>query len=209
MCPYRRNSIYPSSLPFFTNGGHLGPTRTAAKVLQSGFYWHSLFHDSYIYVKLCDHYQHQGNISRRHELPLTNMKEVELFDVWEIDFMGPYQPSCGQVYILLVVDYVSKCIEAVATPTNDAKAVLKFLQKNIFTRFGTPRALVSNEGTHFCNKLMTNLLARYGVRHKRTIAYHPQENGQAELSNREIKQISEKAVNPNRKDWALKLDEAL
>ena len=69
------------------------------------------------------------NISRRQELPLKNILEVKLFDVWGIDFMGPFPPSFGFVYILLAVDYVSKWVEAIATTTNDAKVVLKFLQK--------------------------------------------------------------------------------
>ena len=93
--------------------------------------------------------------------------------------------------------------------TNDAKVVLKFLHKNIFTRFGTPRAIINDEGTHICNKLLNNLLSKYGVKHKIALAYHPQTNGQVEISNREIKNILEKMVNTNRKDWAKKLDDAL
>ena len=69
---------------------------------------------------------------------MKNILKVELFDVWGIDFMGPFPPSFGFVYILLAVDYVSKWVEAIATTTNDVKVVLKFLHKNIFTRFGTP-----------------------------------------------------------------------
>ena len=82
-------------------------------------------------------------------MPLNNILEIELFDVWGIDFMGPFPPSFGNLYIIVAVDYVSKWVEAVALSTNDAKVVLKFLQKNIFTRFGTPRAIISDEGTHF------------------------------------------------------------
>ncbi|XP_042948598.1 uncharacterized protein LOC122281293, partial [Carya illinoinensis] len=133
----------------------------------------------------------------------------DLFDVWGIDFMGRFPPSFGFAYILLAVDYVSKWVEAIATTTNDAKVALKFLHKNIFTRFGTPRAIISDEGTHFCNKLFENLLSKYGVKHKIALAYHPQTNGQAEISNREIKNILEKMVKINRKDWAKKLDDAL
>ena len=81
------------------------------------------------------------------------MLEVEIFDVWGIDFMGSFPLSFGQTYILLVVDYVSKWMEVVATTTNDAQVLLKFLHKNIFTRFDTSRAIVSDEGTHFCHKL--------------------------------------------------------
>ena len=126
--------------------------------------------------------------------------EVELFDVWGMDFMGPFPSSMSHKYILLAVDYVSKWVEAVATCTNDSKVVMKFIKKNIFSRFGTPRAIITDEGTHFLNKALQNLLAKYGVRHKVSTAYHPQTNGQAELANREIKLILQKTVNTSRKD---------
>ncbi|KAH9800697.1 hypothetical protein KPL71_000768 [Citrus sinensis] len=144
--------------------------------------------------------QRTGNITSRHEMPLTNILEVEVFCVWGIDFIGPFPPSFGNLYILVAVDYVSKWVEAVALPTNDAKAVVAFLQKNIFSRFGTPRAIISNEGTYFCNKVFAAAMVKYGVRHKVATTYHPQSNGQAEVSNREIKKILEKVVNPTRKD---------
>jgi ribosomal protein S16 len=145
----------------------------------------------------------------RQEMPLTNILEIEIFDVWGIDFMGPFPPSFGNLYILVAVDYVSKWIEAVATPTNDARVVTKFLLKNILTRHGTPRAIISDGGSHFCNKIFENLMAKYGIKHKVATAYHPQTSGQVELSNREIKRIVEKGVNPSRKDWSTHLDEAL
>lgn len=98
-----------------------------------------------------------------------SLVEVELFGVWGIDFMGPFVTSLGNTYILLAVDYVSKWVEAIATPTNDAMVVIRFLKKNIFCRFGTPRALISDGGSHFCNRLLNAVLAKYGVRHK--VAY--------------------------------------
>ncbi|XP_052626717.1 uncharacterized protein LOC128133362 [Lactuca sativa] len=79
----------------------------------------------------------------------------------------------------------------------------------IFSRFGTPKALISDRGTHFCNRMLEAVLKRYGVTHKVSTAYHPQTNGQAEVSNRQIKSILEKTVNPNHKDWSLRLDDAL
>lgn len=142
-------------------------------------------------------------------MPLQNILAVELFDVWGIDFMGPFPYSNGHIYILVAVDYVSKWIEAIALPTNDAKIVVSFVKKHIFTRFGTPRVLISDGGTHFCNKLLKNVLAKYGVRHKVATAYHPQTSGQVEVSNREVKQILEKTVSANRKDWSGKLEDAL
>ncbi|XP_012854384.1 PREDICTED: uncharacterized protein LOC105973888 [Erythranthe guttata] len=150
-------------------GGHHGESRTAAKVLQSGFFWPTLFRDSNEFVKRCDRCQRTGNLSNKSQMPLNNMQEVELFDVWGVDFMGPFPSSNGKLYILLAVDYVSKWVEAIATTANDA--------------LGDPTQIA--------------------------LAYHPQTNGLAELSNREIKQILEKTVSTNRKDWALKLDDAL
>lgn len=190
-------------------GGHFGGNRTASKVLQCGFFWPALFKDAHAFVMKCDRCQRVGNISRRNEMPLTNILEVELFDVWGIDFMGPFPPSYGNLYILVVVDYISKWVEAAAYPTNDAKVVMRFLHKHVFTRFGTPRAIISDEGTHFVNKILAGLLAKYDVKHKIAIGYHLQTNGQAELSNREIKGILEKVVNPSRKDWSKRLDDAL
>ena len=85
-------------------------------------------------------------------MPLNSILEVELFDVWGIDFQGPFPSSYGNIYILLAVDYVSKWVEAIPSPTNDAGCVTKFLKKNIFSRFGTPRAIISDQGSHFSNK---------------------------------------------------------
>ncbi|XP_062113673.1 uncharacterized protein LOC133824715 [Humulus lupulus] len=165
--------------------------------------------DAHAYVASCDHTQGVGSISRRHEMPLTNILEVELFDVWGIDLMGPFPPSYGNLYILVAADYVSKWVEVAAYPTNDSKVVMRFLHKHIFTRFGTPKAIIKDEGTHFVNKVLAILLAKYSVNHKVPTAYHPQTNGHAELSNREIKGVLEKVVNPNRKDCSKRLDDAL
>ncbi|XP_070037075.1 uncharacterized protein [Nicotiana tomentosiformis] len=147
-------------------GGHFGGVRTSAKVLESGFYWPTLFKDAHFLVKSCDECQRTGNISRRHEMPMNPIQEVEVFDVWGIDFMGPFFNSYNNNYILVAVDYVSKWVEAVALLTNDAKAVIGFLRKNIFTRFGTPRAIISDGGTHFCNRAFAKLLEKYGIRQK-------------------------------------------
>ncbi|XP_070013403.1 uncharacterized protein [Nicotiana sylvestris] len=153
--------------------------------------------------------QRTGIITKRNEMPLQNILAVELFDVWGIDFVGPFPYSNSHRSILVAVYYVSKWVEAIALPTNDAKVVVSFVKKHIFTHFGTPRVLISDGGTHFCNKLLKNILAKYGVRHKVATAYHPQISGQVEVSNREVKQILEKIVSANRKDWSGQLEDAL
>ena len=100
-------------------------------------------------------------------------------------------------------------MEAIPTRTNDHKVVWKFLKEHIFFRFGMPRAIISDARLHFCNRPFETMLKKYGVTHKVSTAYHPQTNGQAELANREIKHILVKTVNPNRKDWSLRLTDAL
>ena len=142
-------------------------------------------------------------------MPLTPILIIEIFHCWGTDFVGHFPYSCGYLYILLSVDYVSKWVEAIPTRTNDHKVVLKFIKEHIFSRFGVTRAIISDGGLHFCNRSFENFLKKYGVAYKVSMAYHPQTNGQAELSNREIKHVLEKTVAPNRKDWSLRITDAL
>jgi len=146
-------------------GGHFGPHRTARKVLDSGLYWPSMFRDAHRFCTLCERCQRTGSISRRNEMPQYPLLFCEVFDVWGIDFMGPFPVSFGFVYILLAVDYVSKWVEAKATRTDDAKVVADFIKSNIFCRFGIPKALISDQGTHFCNRSIEALLRKYAVVH--------------------------------------------
>jgi hypothetical protein len=142
-------------------------------------------------------------------MPLNPILIVEIFDVWGIDFMGPFPNSYGYLYILVAVDYVSKWVEAAACKTNDHRVVVQFLKDNIFAHFGTPRAIISDGGKHFCNRIFEQLMKKYFITHKAATPYHPQTSGQVEVSNREIKRILEKTVNPSRKDWSLRLNDAL
>ncbi|XP_073304121.1 uncharacterized protein [Primulina huaijiensis] len=167
-------------------GGHFSSKKTAAKILQCGFYWPTLFKDTHEICKICENCQKLGAISKRNMMPLNPIIEIEIFDCWGIDFMGPFPPSFGYLYILVAVDYVSKWIEAIPCRTNDHKIVIKFLKENIFSRFGIPRAMISDGGTHFVNKPFASLMKKYGITHKVTTPYHPQTNGQVELANREI-----------------------
>ena len=126
-------------------GGHFSGERTTHKILQSGFYWPTIFRDCAEWVKLCDRCQKIGNISSRNEMPLRG---------------------------ILVVQIMCR-------------------------------------GSHFANKIFAKLMSRYGIKHIMSIAYHPQTNGQAEISNREIKRILEKTVSSSKKDWSSKLDDSL
>nr|CAN83448.1 hypothetical protein VITISV_021464 [Vitis vinifera] len=175
-------------------GCHFASQKTAMKVLQSGS---------------CDRCQKLKKLTKRNQMPMNPILIVDLFDVWGIDFMGPFPMSVGNSYLLVGVDYISKWVEAIPCKHNDHRVVLKFLKENIFSRFGMPQAIISDEGTHFCNKPFETLLAKYGVKHKVATPYHPQTSGQVELANREIKNILMKVVITSRKDWSIKLHDSL
>ncbi|RVW18384.1 Retrovirus-related Pol polyprotein from transposon 17.6 [Vitis vinifera] len=258
-------------------GGHSAFQNTAMKVLQLGFSWPSLFKDAHTIRKSCDRCQRLRKLTRRNQMPMNPILIVDLFDVWAIDFMGPFpmsfdKPSKGEkqrkpkrskekqggkqrtaaavffgtfgalselhflhaiyhfkaqevknstlqtVYDLELKrgryglrkttapgvrmvcewcakfahplscangvrmvcetrtppsDYVSKWVEAILCKHNDHRVVLKFLKENIFSRFGVPKAIISDGGTHFCNKPFETLLAKYGVKHKTILGMSP------------------------------------
>nr|GEW26976.1 DNA-directed DNA polymerase [Tanacetum cinerariifolium] len=133
---------------------------------------------------------HNGPIGGHHG---PNYTAKKIFDVWGIDFMGPFPSSRGNKYILVVVDYLSKWVEAKALPTNDARVIFKFL-KSLFSRFRTPCAIISDRGTHFCNDQFAKVMLKYGITHRLATAYHPQTSRQVEVSNHGLKRILERTV---------------
>nr|GEY63991.1 reverse transcriptase domain-containing protein [Tanacetum cinerariifolium] len=164
-------------------GGHYGANYTAKKVFDSGK-------------------------SQKDEMPQNCIQVCEIFDVWGIDFMGPFPSSEGNKYILVAVDYLSKWVEAKALPTNDARVVVKFL-KSLFSRFETPKAIISDRGTHFCNDQFLKVMWKYRVTHHLSTTYHPQTSGQVEVTNRGLKRILKRMVGENRALWSDKLEDAL
>ncbi|GJX62664.1 reverse transcriptase domain-containing protein [Tanacetum coccineum] len=152
---------------------------------------HYFWEEPYIFKVCSDACQKTGNISKRDEMPLNNIQVCEIFDIWGIDFMGPFLKSYKFEYNIVAVDYISKWDEAQALPTNDARVVVTFLKK-LFYHFGMPKALISDRGTHFCNKIMEKTMKRYGVNHCLSTSYHPQTT-----------------VNDNPAIWSRKLDDTL
>nr|GFA50163.1 reverse transcriptase domain-containing protein [Tanacetum cinerariifolium] len=141
-------------------------------------------------------------------MPQNFIQICKIFDVWGIDFMGPFSSSKRNKYILVAVDYLSKWVEAKVLPTNDARVAVKFL-KSLFSWFGTPKAIISDRGTHFCNDQFSRVMAKYGVTHRLSTAYHHQTSGHVEVTNRGLKRILERTVGENRASWSDKLEDAL
>ncbi|CAN6695163.1 unnamed protein product [Malus baccata var. baccata] len=171
-------------------GGHFGTQRTAHKVLECGFYWPTLFKDARTFCLTCDRCQRTGNLGQRDQMPQTPILVVEIFDVWGIDFMG-------EIFDVWGIDFMGPF------PTSFGFTYILLAVDYV------SKVLISDGGSHFCNRTIEALLRKYNVMHKVSTPYHPQTSGQAEVSNREIKQILEKTVGPNRKDWSLRLEDAL
>ncbi|GKB33500.1 reverse transcriptase domain-containing protein [Tanacetum coccineum] len=189
-------------------GRHYGPNVTAKKVLDLGFYSPTIIKEVHTLVRLCEACQKTRNISKRDEMPLNNIQVCEIFDIWGIYIMRPFLKSYKFEYILVAVDYVSKWAEAQPLPTTDVRVVITFLKK-LFCHFEMPKALISDKGTHFCNKIMERTMKRYGVNHRFFTSYHPQISGQVKNTNRALKRILKKTVKDNPAIWSRKLNDAL
>nr|GEU73798.1 reverse transcriptase domain-containing protein [Tanacetum cinerariifolium] len=145
--------------------GHHSPNYTAKKMFNLGFYWPTIYRDAQDLAKNYDIYQRQGKISQRDEMPHDSIQVCEIFDVWCIDFMGLFSSSRGNKYILVVVDYLSKWVEAKALLTNDV---------------WNPRAIISDRGTHFYDDQFAKVMQKFDVTHRLATPYHPQTSGQVE-----------------------------
>lgn len=127
-----------------------------------------------------------------------------------MDFIGPIDPpSNGKSYILVCIDYLTKWVEVKAIKNARDEKVAKFLYEEIFTRYGVPRELVTDQGTQFTSNLIIELMKKYNIRHWKSNLYHPQENGEAKVTNREIEAILTKTMEPHRKDWNNRLTKAI
>lgn len=115
---------------------------------------------------------------------MHNLKTPYPFHTWAMDFVGPITPpSQGKRWILVATENFTKWVEAVALREANAKAVVRFLKENIICRFGLPQRIVSDNGTHFINQRVADVLDQYQIQHHRSSVYYPQANGQAESTN--------------------------
>ncbi|RVW66629.1 Retrovirus-related Pol polyprotein from transposon 297 [Vitis vinifera] len=184
-------------------GGHFASHKTTMKVLQSGFTWPSLFKDAHIMCRSCDRCQRLGKLTKINQMPMN-----PILIVWGIGFMGPFQ--CLLVTLISWWGW-TMFLNGLRQSTINTMIISgsQVLKENIFSRFGVPKAIISDGGTHFCNKPFETLFAKYGVKHKVATPYHPQTSGQVELANREIKNILMKVVITSRTDWSIKLHGSL
>jgi transposase InsO family protein len=144
--------------------------------------------DAKRFVATCPECQRSGNISQRNAMPLNYNLQIDLFDIWVIDFMGPFVNSNGYEHIL--VDYVSKWVEAIPCRKASTKKAIQMIKTVIFPRYGVPRILISDGGSHFIGKDFKRCLEKLGIEHRVSTTYHPQTNGQAETLTSNLKESS-------------------
>jgi hypothetical protein len=140
--------------------GHYSHFRSQAKVWSSGFYLPKMHEDTKRYAASCPECQRTGNISQRNFMPLKYNLQIKLFDVWGIDFMVPFKNSHGFEHILVMVDYVSKWVEAMPCRKASTEESIAMIKSVIFPRFGTPRILISDVGTQFTGKNFKKCLSK-------------------------------------------------
>lgn len=177
-------------------GGHFVDRRTAFKILRARYFWPYLFKDAKQYVKRCDSCQRMCQPSQANEIPLCPQVMIKPFEKWAIDFVGPIAPkSLNKRHILVCTNFVIKWVEAKVVSFATKKVVVDFLVKEIFTRFGVPREIITDNGPQFISNLVKGIMEKYKIRHRKSTPYHLQANGQVEATNKVIESILTKTIN--------------
>ncbi|MCO5597252.1 hypothetical protein L7F22_051328 [Adiantum nelumboides] len=193
-------------------GGHFSGELTARKVLQSGYWWPTLFKDASLFAKGCDECQRYKTTQQKDRMPLHPIKVTQPFQKWGLDFVGPISSAARNTqsrYIIVAIDYVTKWAEAKASCKADAITTAKFLFENIIARFGFPFEIVSDNGTHFINEVIKKLISNFMISHHKSTPYYPQANDQALSTNKILIFVLTKTIEAHRTDWDLKLMSAL
>ena len=191
--------------------GHFTGQLTGQKILRARYFWPTLFKDSHAHVRKCDACQRYARNDLRMEMPLHISLPLVPFEKWEIDYVGPVHPNSlrGMVYIVVATKYLTKWAEVKPVKTNTTVHAATFMYENIISRFGCPKILVSDRGSHFLNELFEEMVTRFCINHRKTTPYHPQTNGQTERVNGILVSILWKTVLDSKWDWDVKLTAAL
>ena len=192
-------------------GGHFAGRLTAQKALRAGYFWPTMFQDAHGYAKRCDACQRYAKNDLHMAMPLHISLPLAPFEKWGIDYIGEVHPnsSRGMKHIIVATEYLTKWAEAKAVKANDAVHAANFLFEQVITRFGCPKILISDRGTHFLNTVIESMTERFDINHRMTTPYHPQTNGNTERVNQTLVNILRKTVQDSKRDWDTKLPAAL
>jgi hypothetical protein len=192
-------------------GGHFVAKATAHKILRTGYYWPSIFRDSYKFVQACIECQKFVGKEKFFAMPLQPVLPDFPFSKWGLDFIGPINPSSsvGHIFILTTTYYFTKWTEVVPLKHAQDEQVISFLESNIFSRFGLPIEIISDNGPTFISGKLTQFLNKFGVKHFTSSTYYPQGNGQVESTNKNMVKILKKIINDKPRQWHTLLTYAL
>jgi hypothetical protein len=149
-------------------GGHYTGKETSQKVLRAGLWWPTLHKDAKDYGGACDVRQRVGKPSRRDENPLAPQMNLQAFEKWTTEFVGPINPPgkrTGAWYIITATKYLTRWVEAREVKDCSETTAAHFIFDDIITRFGFPKTLMSDQGTHFINKKIEALIEEFAVHH--------------------------------------------
>ncbi|XP_008231232.1 PREDICTED: uncharacterized protein LOC103330426 [Prunus mume] len=191
-------------------GEHQGMKRLYRQLLSVGYYWHKMKNDVYDFVKRCHTCQVHANLSHKPPMLLQDMRTPWPFHTWGLELIGTmHPPSNGYIWILTATEYFTKWVEAVPLRKATGAAIANFIREYIVCRFGIPYKIVTDNGTPFVNKQVSSTLSGYGIKHHRSMPYYPQENGQAEATNKTLLRILSKMVYKYEGGWSVHLPDAL
>ena len=185
------------------NGAHFGRDKTIHKI-KTRYFWPSMYKDINNYVKsciLCAQY------NPRRKKPPGKLRSIEPPEgVWQLvamDFHGPINPTSrrGNKYIISLTDILSKFVVTKAVRDNTAQTAVKFLKEDIISKFGTPRCILTDNGTHFTCIITNELIKQMGSTHIYSTPYHPQSNGQVERYNSTMDAKIAALSNLRKTDW--------
>jgi hypothetical protein len=169
-------------------GGYFAPTGTAHKIIRAGFYWPSIFRDSYTTIRKCLSCQQYSGKMKKSMMPLQPIVVEQSFSQWGLDVVGPINSKSSKVnmYILTATDYFTKWPEAVALKKDDIEEPIKFLKDNILSRFGVPDKFIIDNGSIFIGSKSMEFCRQYGIIMSQSLNYYPQGNGLDESTNKTL-----------------------
>jgi hypothetical protein len=173
---------------------------------EPGYFWPTLIKDCVESVKKCHLCQIFSRKMRAHPCSHVSVITVGPFTKWGIDFTTCHLASSrGHHYIIVAVDYFTKWVEAMPTFNNDGETTTLFIFNHIIARFDIPKEIVTDHGSHFQNKMMSELTSNLGLRQENSSPYYPQANGQVEAMNKSLKTILQRTINSSKSNWHLML----